>query len=181
MCLFFNENCCIFIKFSLKYVCKGPIDNKSALVQIMALRWSGDKPLSEPMMISLPTHICITRPQWVKGFPHTTLENSGKLPFHGKSGKSQGICQAPQGILENRKSSGNSQGIFGYGRFRCHFWECYKVFHIICPQFLNLHRVWKHINVSVQDSSVLAMESPQPCTKPLIYLFSEYKRHLIFL
>ena len=26
----------------------------------------GDKPLSEPMMVRLPTHICVTRPQWVK-------------------------------------------------------------------------------------------------------------------
>ena len=26
----------------------------------------GDKQLSEPMMISLPTHIYVTRPQWVK-------------------------------------------------------------------------------------------------------------------
>ena len=25
----------------------------------------GDKPLSEPMMISLQTHICVTRPQWI--------------------------------------------------------------------------------------------------------------------
>ena len=24
----------------------------------------GDKPLSEPMMVNLPTHICVTRPQW---------------------------------------------------------------------------------------------------------------------
>ena len=32
----------------------------------MAWRRSGDKPLSEPMMVSLPTHICVTRPQWVK-------------------------------------------------------------------------------------------------------------------
>ena len=35
-CIFFNENCFIFIKISLKYVLKGPIDNISALVQIMA-------------------------------------------------------------------------------------------------------------------------------------------------
>ena len=55
-----------FIKFSLKYVRNGPIDNNPALIQIMAWRGSGDKPLSEPMMISLPTHICVTRPQWVK-------------------------------------------------------------------------------------------------------------------
>ena len=66
MCIFFNENCCILIKFSLKYVRKGPIDNNTALVEIMAWRRSGDKPLSQPMMISLPTHICVTRPQWVK-------------------------------------------------------------------------------------------------------------------
>ena len=32
----------------------------------MACRRSGDKPLSEPMMVSLLTHICIIRPQWVK-------------------------------------------------------------------------------------------------------------------
>ena len=37
-----------------------------ALVQIMAWRRPGDKPLSEPMMVSLLTHICVTRPQWVK-------------------------------------------------------------------------------------------------------------------
>ena len=54
------------IKISLKFVPKGPIDNISALVQIMAWRRSGDKPLSEPMMVSLLTHICVTRSQWVK-------------------------------------------------------------------------------------------------------------------
>ena len=36
------------------------------MVQIMAWRRSGDKPLSEPMMVILPTHICVTRPQWVR-------------------------------------------------------------------------------------------------------------------
>ena len=38
----------------------------TALVQIMAWCWPGDKPLSEPMMVSLLTQICITWPQWVK-------------------------------------------------------------------------------------------------------------------
>ena len=37
-----------------------------ALVEIMGWRHPGDKPLSQPMMISLPTHICVTRPQWVE-------------------------------------------------------------------------------------------------------------------
>ena len=70
MCNFFNENCCILIKFSRKYFRKGPIDNNRALVQIMAWRRSGDKPLSEPIMINLPTHICVTRPQWVNIYSH---------------------------------------------------------------------------------------------------------------
>ena len=64
-CLFFNENVWISIKISLKFVPKGPINNIPALVWIMAWRRSGDKPLSEPVMVSLPMHICATRPQWV--------------------------------------------------------------------------------------------------------------------
>ena len=61
-CIFLNENVSIAIKISLKFVPKGPINNNLALVQIMAWRRPGDKPLSEPMMVSLPTHICVTRP-----------------------------------------------------------------------------------------------------------------------
>ena len=52
-------------KIPLKFVPKGPINNILALVQIMAWRRSGDKPLSESMMVNLPTPICIIRPQWV--------------------------------------------------------------------------------------------------------------------
>ena len=63
--IFLNENVRILIKISLKFVPKGPINNIPALVQIRAWRGSGDKPLSEPMLVSLLTHICVTRPQWV--------------------------------------------------------------------------------------------------------------------
>ena len=65
-CIFLNENVWIPIKISLKFVHKGPINNIPALVQIMAWRRQGDKPLSGPMMVRLPMHICVTRPQWVK-------------------------------------------------------------------------------------------------------------------
>ena len=65
-CIFLNENAWISIKISLKFVPKGPINKIPALIQIMAWRRSGDKPLSEPMMVSLLTHICVTRPQWGK-------------------------------------------------------------------------------------------------------------------
>ena len=50
-CILFNENVSIPIKISLKFVHEGPINNIPALVQIMAWRRPGDKPLSEPMMI----------------------------------------------------------------------------------------------------------------------------------
>ena len=55
--IFVNENVRISIKISLKFVPKGPINNNPALVQIMAWRRPGDKPLSELMMVSLLTHI----------------------------------------------------------------------------------------------------------------------------
>ena len=63
--IFLYENVRISIKISLKFVPKGPINNYPSLVQIMAWRRPGDKPLSEPMMARLLTHICVTQPQWV--------------------------------------------------------------------------------------------------------------------
>ena len=61
--IFLKENIRISIKISLKFVPKGPINNIPSLVQMMAWRRPGDKPLSEPMMVGLLTHICVTRPQ----------------------------------------------------------------------------------------------------------------------
>ena len=66
-CIFLNENVWISINISMKFVPKGPINNIPALVQIMAWRHPGDKPLSERMMVSLTMHICVTRPWWVNG------------------------------------------------------------------------------------------------------------------
>ena len=62
-CISLNENAWMSYKISLKFVPWGPI--MPALVQIMAWHWLGDKPLSKPMMITLPTHICASWPQWV--------------------------------------------------------------------------------------------------------------------
>ena len=49
-CTFLNNKFCILIRISLKFVPKGPIDNKCAFVQVMAWRRIGDKPLPEPML-----------------------------------------------------------------------------------------------------------------------------------
>ena len=64
-CIFLSENVWILIKISLKFVSKGPISNIPALVEVMAWHQSRDKPLSGPMLVRLPTHICITPPQGV--------------------------------------------------------------------------------------------------------------------
>ena len=64
--IFLNENVWISINISLKFVPRGLINNIPTLVQVMAWRRPGDKPLTEPMMVRLPTHICVTRPQQVK-------------------------------------------------------------------------------------------------------------------
>ena len=65
-CILFNENVSISIKISLNFVPKGTINNIPSLLHIIAWRRQGDKPISEPMKVSLLTHLCVTRPQWVK-------------------------------------------------------------------------------------------------------------------
>ena len=64
-CILFNENVWIFIKMSLKFIHKSPINDFPALFKIMTWHHPGDNSLSEPMMVSLLTHICATRPKWV--------------------------------------------------------------------------------------------------------------------
>ena len=49
--IFLNEKFCILIRISLKFVPKGQIDNKWALVHAMAWHQIGNKPLPEPMLI----------------------------------------------------------------------------------------------------------------------------------
>ena len=73
--IFLNENVWISINISLKFVPRGPINNIPTMVQVMAWRRPGDKPLSEPMMVRLPTHICVTRPQWVNKKGNLKVQN----------------------------------------------------------------------------------------------------------
>ena len=70
-CILLNENIWISINFSLKFVAKCQIDNIPSLVQIMNWHRLGDKPLSEPMMVSLLRKICVTRPQWLTHYRKT--------------------------------------------------------------------------------------------------------------
>ena len=58
-----NENDSISIEISLKYVLRSPIDKKVSIASVMAWHRPGDTPLSEPVMIRIPTHRCAIRPQ----------------------------------------------------------------------------------------------------------------------
>ena len=49
-CIFLYENGRIPIQISMKYAPRGLVDNDPALVQVMAWRRTGDKPLPEPMI-----------------------------------------------------------------------------------------------------------------------------------
>ena len=84
-CIFFNENVWISLKISLKFVHEGPINNIPTLVQIMAWRRPGDKPLSEPMMvIGIDTKIeviVVSPTTWeAHHSPRAKPEGCGELP-----------------------------------------------------------------------------------------------------
>ena len=68
--IFLNENVWISLKIPLKFAPRGQINNIPALIQIMAWRRPGDKPLSEPMLVFVLMHICVTQPQWVNYIPN---------------------------------------------------------------------------------------------------------------
>ena len=114
--IFVNENARISIKFSLKIVPRGPINNIAALVQIMAWRRPGDKPLSEPMMVYLLTHICVTRPQWV---------NALKLSqSYAKSSHLKILCKGYKLLVHTQEFFAQKRCTHGYKPKQIHakFW-----------------------------------------------------------
>ena len=96
-CIFVNENSRIPIRISLKLVPKGLINNIPILVQIMAWRRPHDKPLSEPINVSLPTHICVT--QWIdfnRNCIHYKVSDEITYPFQPlKFGDEEVISSCP--------------------------------------------------------------------------------------
>ena len=64
--IFVNENVWILIKTSLKFASRG--SQYSNISSDNAWCQPGNKPLSEPMMVSLLMHVCVTQRKWVKPF-----------------------------------------------------------------------------------------------------------------
>ena len=83
-CIFLDKNIWNLIKILLKFVPKVPVNNIPALVQIMAWHRQGDKPLSEPLLVSLLMHTCVTRPQWVKYFEFVSVYQTTLLKMADK-------------------------------------------------------------------------------------------------
>ena len=73
--IFVNENIRISIQISLKFVSKSLIDNKSVLVQVMAWRRTGDKPLPEAMMTQFTAaYICHEgEMSWIRSRPYNPV------------------------------------------------------------------------------------------------------------
>ena len=65
--IFLNENVWNSTEISVKFALNIPINNKPALVPIMAWHRIRGRPLFEQMIASLLSHICVTQPQWVNG------------------------------------------------------------------------------------------------------------------
>ena len=76
--IFSNENIQISIKISLKFVPRSPINNIPALVQIMAWCRPGDKPLSEPVIVSRCSYASLGLNE-LRSFSsrNSTMEQSG--------------------------------------------------------------------------------------------------------
>ena len=65
-CIFLNTKLTYFYWHFTKVCSQGPIYNIPTLVQTMAWRKPGDKPLSQPVTVTLLMHICVTPPKWMK-------------------------------------------------------------------------------------------------------------------
>ena len=68
-----------FFEFWLKFhwnLFKGAFNNIPALAKIIAWHRPGDKPLSEPMLVSLLAHTCVTRPQWTQVLQISVVHNT---------------------------------------------------------------------------------------------------------
>ena len=63
--IYLEENARISIQISLKFVPSGPVDNESALVQVMAWRRTGDRPLPESMLAHFTDAYMCRQGRWV--------------------------------------------------------------------------------------------------------------------
>ena len=163
--IFENENEWISPRISLKFDPKFRINNIPALVHIMAWRRPGDKPLSEQMMVSLLTHICVTRPQWV---------NIGK-PFQMKdlTVEEMEMCNAMVEVF--KLSVGFIIWFWSFGEVRSVLWlgkgRTFSISNKMYPQTSNISRTLV-ANKMVYHSDVVGAS---PVAAPTTFSFFLHK------
>ena len=129
---------------SLKFVPKGPINNIPSLVQIMVWHRPEAKPLSEPMIVSLLTHIHITRPQWVN---YTLFAGADTRIYTYAASQNHVRPKAKRGIamlgmdkfpLPQKQTRGNE--FIPCSKDVCHILKCFRIF----KAQLSLYSALKH-------------------------------------
>ena len=160
-CIFWNENGWISITISLKFVPKGPIDNIPPLIRIMAWCWPGDKPLSEPMMDNLLTHICVSRTQWVK--VNLVMNHDDVIKW--KHIRVVGLCWA------NQPACGTEFCCFLWSAPQQTIelpvvWEAMALFMALlqCVDTRFVSNLWGHSNQSKGEKTTKNMSKSMECT-----------------
>ena len=124
----------------------------------MAWRRSGDKPLSEPVMVSLLTHICVTRPQWVN-----TLWPIDAIWWHRPETALALVMAwfltAPVHYLNQFSSDSSSAYSCG------NHWECWRYKSLNCVWKLN---IWKHNHICQGTMSWSILKMAPDCVNKIV-------------
>ena len=104
----------------------------------MAWRRPGDKPLSEPMMVSLPTHICVTRPQWINKLTSVVRRSECHMPYSDKNAWifSLWINHAAEVYIQNVDIIFNSAGYYDIHTYVYIYYDIYANYSHILARFI---------------------------------------------
>ena len=137
-CISLNKNALILLTISLTFVSKVQINNIPGLVQIMACCRPGNEPLSEPMVASFLTHICMTWLQWVN-YPCITSDMSLKHNSSVSIRQSSDIkCETSHPKLKQKYC--HVEEIFVAG--------CTENDNFLCSQWRKILSMWQHFSFS---------------------------------
>ena len=163
----------------------------------MAWRRPGDKPLSEPVMVILLTHICVTRAQWVKCITTGTWL-SGKsfsqwqysfilkavqplvkklttklLNKDSAASFLRAALPLAKELATKLQTNGNTDFFW---KLHCHWLKTLNICHIVWVRQISVAVL--HIDGLVQErcnSHLLAMELCPSCINPSIWCFIQWK------
>ena len=106
----------------------------------MAWRRPGDKPLSKPMMVSLPTYICVTRPQWVNAGKRLLPEIS-KYKFGRQLRPTNTFARRSFRAIPGNRANGVVKACLATINSWLIISVCFEGYHVI---FINIYQSRKH-------------------------------------